>query len=130
MSFYYEVVVEEPLGEWFRRKFLQSVTKTKCCEMFKLMAPGIPNLWQFKVGKEVFTLSFSYEPGEQKERLVIESMTMDLRDVILLTVESNMAEYIKEFLLPLTKVSGDEMEVRLKNFLKELDTGVVPPPAT
>jgi hypothetical protein len=85
-----------------------------------MMAPGIPSLWQFKVGKDVFTLSYSYEPGQQKEKLVIESMTMDLRDVILLTIEDSMAEYAREFMLPLCKISGDELTGKLRTCFKEL----------
>jgi hypothetical protein len=122
MSFHYEVVVDQPMAELFRRKFLTNVSTTRCCEMFKLIAPGIPNLWEFKTGKDIFTLSFSEEPGEQKERLSIDSMTLDLKDVILQTVQSGLSDYLLNFLTPITKVSRSELETKINDNFKNLET--------
>ena len=121
MAFHYEVIVDQPMGELFRRKFLASVGRTKCCEMFKLISPGIPNLWEFKTGKDLFTLSFSEEPGEQKERLSVDSMTLDLKDIIMETIQSGLLDYLLNFLSPLAKVPQTEMESKIKDCFKNLE---------
>jgi hypothetical protein len=121
MAFHYEVIVDQPMGELFRRKFLASVGRTKCCEMFKLISPGIPNLWEFKTGKDLFTLSFSEEPGEQKERLSVDSMTLDLKDIIMETIQSGLLDYLLNFLSPLAKVPQTEMESKIKEGFKNLE---------
>ena len=109
------------MGELFRRKFLANVGKTKCCEMFKLISPGIPNLWEFKTGKDIFTLSFSEEPGEQKERLSVDSMTLDLKDIIMQTIQSGLLDYLINFLSPFAKVPQTEMENKIKDCFKNLE---------
>ncbi len=121
MSFHYEVIIEPPMGELFRHKFLTSVTRSKCCEMFKLISPGMPNLWEFKTGKDIFTLSFSEESGEQKERLTVDSMTLDLKDVIVDTVKSGLTDYLLNFLTPLSKVPRSELENKIKECFKNLE---------
>jgi hypothetical protein len=120
MSFHYEVVIDPPIGEIFRRKFLAAVGKTKSCQMFKLMSPGMPNLWEFKMGKDIFTLSFSEEPGEQKERLSIDSMTLNLKDIVVETIQSGLAEYLTNLLEPLSKIPKAEMEDKIKECFKNL----------
>ncbi len=120
MAFHYEVVVEPNLAALFRQKFLESVGKTQCCEMFKLIAPGMPNLWEFKVGKDIFTLSFNEEAGEQKERLVIDSMTLDLSEIILSAVQSGLTDYLLKFLTPLAKVPEAELVSKIKAYCAEL----------
>jgi hypothetical protein len=121
MSFHYEVIIDPPMGELFRRKFLANVGKTKCCEMFKLISPGIPNLWEFKTGKDIFTLSFSEEPGEQKERLSVDSMTLDLKDTIMQTVQAGLLDYLINFLTPFAKIPPAEMESKIKECFKNLE---------
>jgi hypothetical protein len=126
MSFHYEVVIEPALAALFRQKFLENMGKTKCCEMFRLVAPGMPNLWEFKTGKDIITLSFSGEADERKERLVIESMTLDLTDVVIATIRSGLADYLISFLAPLTKIPRTELESRIKVQLEGVETIVKP----
>ena len=125
MSFHYEVVTDLPMGEIFRRKFLSTIGKTQCCQMFKLVSPGMPNLWEFKVGKDIFTLSFNEEPGEEKERLSLDSMTLNLKDLILETVQSILDECLLNFLQPLSKVPKNEMQERIRESLKSLEAGLI-----
>jgi hypothetical protein len=120
MSFHYEVVIDLPMGEIFRHKFLSTIGKTQCCQMFKLMSPGMPNLWEFKMGKDIFTLSFNEEPGEQKERLSIDSMTLDLKEIVLDTIQSSVSEYLLNFLQPLAKIPKAEMEEKIRDYFKSL----------
>jgi hypothetical protein len=122
MSFHYEVVIDPPMGELFRHRFLASVSKTKCCEMFKLMSPGMPNLWEFKTGKDIFTLSFNEEPGEQKEKLSVDSLTLDLKDIIIDTVKNGLTEYLLCFLSPLSKVPRADFEGKVKEFFKNVES--------
>ena len=124
MSFHYEVVIDQPMAELFRHKFLANVSKTKCCEMFKLISPGIPNLWEFKTGKDIFTLSFSEEPGEQKERVSVDSMTLDLKDVILDSIQSGLEDYLLSFLTPFAKISRLELETRIRDTFKSLESSI------
>jgi hypothetical protein len=122
MSFHYEVLIDPPMGELFRHKFLSSVSKIKCSEMFKLMSPGMPSLWEFKTGKDMFTLSFSEESGEQKERLAVDSLTLDLKDVIIDTVQNGLTDYLMCFLEPLSKAPKTELEARIKECFKTLES--------
>jgi hypothetical protein len=122
MAFHYEVVIDQPIGELFRRKFLMNVGKMKCCEMFKLMYPGTPNLWEFKTGKEIFTLSFSEEAGDQKERISIDSMTLDLKNTVISTIKDSLNDYLLNFLSPLTAIPGPEFEKRIETFTGKLES--------
>jgi hypothetical protein len=124
MSFHYEVITDSAMGDLFRRKFLSNISRTKACEMFKLMAPGMPNLWEFKTGKDIFTLSFSEEPGEEKERLSIDSMTLDLKDAIMDTIKSGLKDYLISFMTPLSKVPPSEMENKIQEYLKSLESTI------
>jgi hypothetical protein len=124
MSFHYEVIIDQPMGEVFRRKFLANVSRTRCCEMFKLVSPGMPSLWEFKIGKDIFTLSFNEEPGEQKERISIDSLTLDLKDAVMDTIQSGLTEYLLTLITPFTKVPRPELENKIKNCFKELRNAV------
>ncbi len=121
MAFHYEVIIDQPMAELFRRKFLMNVSKTKCCEMFKLISPGIPNLWEFKTGKNIFTLSFSEEPGEQKERLSVDSMTLDLKEIIMQTIQAGLTDYLLNFLSPFAKIPKAELESKIIDCFKSLE---------
>ncbi len=124
MAFHYELIIDQPMAELFRRKFLVNASKTKCSEMFKLISPGMPNLWEFKTGKDIFTLSFSEEPGEQKERLSIDSMTLDLKDVVMQTIQDGLMDYLINFLLPLSKVPKSELENKIKERFQNLGSSI------
>ncbi len=126
MSFHYEVVAEMSAVTLFRQKFLESVSKTKCCQMFRLVAPGIPNFWEFKVGKDIFTLSFSEQADERTVRLSIDSMTLDLTEIIVSTIQSVATDYLINFLKPLSKVSKDELDKRVKARMETLEVMLVP----
>jgi hypothetical protein len=120
MAFHYEVIIDQPMGEVFRRKFLSNVGRTKCCEMFKLVSPGMPSLWEFKTGKDIFTLSFNEEPGEQKERISIDSMTLDLKDAVMDTIQNGLTDYLMDLLSPFTKGPRVELENKIKDCFKDL----------
>jgi|WetSurMetagenome_2_1015567.scaffolds.fasta_scaffold299684_1 hypothetical protein len=124
MAFHYEVIIDQPMAELFRRKFLLNASKTKASEMFKLLSPGMPNLWEFKTGKDIFTLSFSEESGEQKERLAVDSMTLDLKDVVLNTIQDGLVDYTVNFLLPLSKLPKVELENKIKDCFKNLGSTI------
>jgi hypothetical protein len=129
MSFHYEVIIEPALSELFRRKFLSYVGRTRCCEMFKLMSPGMPNLWEFKTGKDIFTLSFSEEPGEQMERLSVDSMTLDMRETIMETVKSGLMEYLMPLLAPLSPLPRPELENKINELYGNLEKAMQNPHA-
>ncbi|MDP2917506.1 MAG: hypothetical protein Q8O16_06215 [Dehalococcoidia bacterium] len=126
MAFHYEVVTEPALAALFRQKFLENMGKTKCCEMFRLVAPGMPNFWEFKAGKDIIMLSFTEEADERRERLVIDSMTLDLTDTILQTIHSGMMDYLMNFLAPLARMPATELEGRIKAQLEGLETVIKP----
>lgn len=126
MSFHYEVVADPYSVTLFRQKFLENVGKTRCCEMFRLVAPGMPNFWEFKTGKDIFTLSFNEESDERSVRLIIDSMTLDLTDTIVSTIQSAVTNYLFTFLKPLAKVSEDELEKRVKLRVEGLQVILLP----
>lgn len=126
MSFHYEVVADSALTGLFRRKFLENVSRTKCCEMFRLVAPGMPALWEFKTGKDIFTISFGEEANERTEKLAIDSMTLDLTETIVLTMQSCVTEYLFNFLAPLSKVPVEELEKRVKKRIEGLQGMLLP----
>jgi hypothetical protein len=126
MAFRYEVVIEPPLSQLFREKFLQNTQETKCCELFHLITPDMPNVWEFRRDKGTFTLSYTEEEGEQKERIVIESDTLDLSDIIIAAIQNGITDYLVQFLLPLAKTSRAELESRIKARLESLKTALVP----
>ena len=122
MGFHYEVVAASPLTELFRQRFLQNMRETKGCEMFRLTTPDAASFWEFKRGNNIFTLSFTEEAGGQMERIVIESDTLDLSDVVISVVKSGLSAYLVQFLLPLTKIPRTELESRIKAYLSRLQT--------
>jgi hypothetical protein len=130
MAFHYEVIIDQPLGELFRQKFLVNIGRTKCCQMFKLMSAGMPNLWEFKAGKDIFTLSFSEEAGEQKERISIDSMTLDLKEVVVDTIRSGLKDYLFSFIAPLTEIPPAEFEKKVNAYLERLTPELISQSAT
>jgi hypothetical protein len=130
MAFHYEVIIDPPMGELFRQKFITSIGRTKCCQMFKLISPGMPNLWEFKSGKDIFTLSFSEESGEQKERISIDSMTLDLKDVVVDTIKSGLKDYLVNFISPLAEMPLAEFEKRVNAYLEKLAPELISKSAT
>ena len=122
MGFHYEVVAALPLTELFRQRFLQNMKETKGFEIFRVAHPDAPSFWEFKRANDIFTLSFSDEAGEQMGRIVIESDTLDLSDVVISVVKSGLSAYLVQFLLPLTKIPRTELESRIKAYLSRLQT--------
>lgn len=120
MAFRYEVAVETPLAELFIHRFLHSIRERQCCEVFRLLTPDAPNIWKFRRDKDIFTVTFSEEAAEQRGRIIIESATMDLSEVIISTVQSGLSDYMVKFLMPLARIPRTELESRIRACLAAL----------
>ncbi len=125
MVFKYEVVMEADLAELFRERFLETIKESRCCEIFKLVTPDSPNIWEFRRGKDIFTLEFAEEEGADKERITVQSETLDLTDMIISTVQAGMARYLLRVLSPLAQVPQAELESRIKAHLAGLRSDIL-----
>jgi hypothetical protein len=126
MSFHYEVTVELPLAEVFRQMFLKHIRGEQCCELFRLVTPDAPNIWDFRLGEDIFSIAFTEEAGEQKESIDIDSDTLDLTKVIAGVMEKGVIDFLIQFLSPLAKVPKAELEKRIKARLNDLERDLEP----
>ena len=125
MAFRYEVVLEMALAELFRERFLQVLKESHCCEIFRLVTPDIPNIWEFKRGKDIFTLEFTEEEGDQEERIIIQSDKLDLTDIIISAVQAGLANYLLKVLSPLAQIPQAELESRINAHLAGLQSDIL-----
>ena len=125
MAFRYEVGLKADLAELFRERFMQVMKESRCCEIFRLVTPDSPNIWEFKRGKDIFTLEFAEEEGNQEERIIIQSDKLDLTDIIISAVQAGLADYLLKVLSPLAQVPQAELESRIKAHLAGLQSDIL-----